>query len=147
MHLMKPDPHDLNACTCANLRKATRVVTQAYDAALRSTGLTASQFTLLATLSHTGAISMTALAGLMVMDRTTLTRNLRPLQSKGLVEPAPAEDQRVRRIALSEAGGRALAEAVPLWKAAQSRLVDGVGAARWAQLLADLQTVATGPEG
>ncbi len=76
---------DLTACTCANLRKAARAVTQVYDQALRPTGLKATQFTMLATLSNRGDLPLSRLAEALVMDRTTLTRNLKPLVGKGLV--------------------------------------------------------------
>lgn len=134
---------DLAACACANLRKATRVVTQMYDAALRPVGLTATQFTVLATLSRSGDMPLTKLAAALVTDRTTLTRNLRPLVDKGLVGIDKADDQRVRRIHLTDAGGGALKAAIPHWREAQSRLVAGLGRARWSGFLDDLsETIA-----
>ena len=134
---------DPAACTCAALRQAARAVTQLYDGALRPAGLKATQFTLLATLAQTGGLPLTRLAAALVMDRTTLTRNLKPLLAKGLVRVDHGEDQRVRRIALTEAGKGALERAIPLWRTAQSRLVDALGPARWSGVLADLrETVA-----
>ena len=73
---------DLAACACANLRKAARVVTQAYDKALKPTGLRATQFTVIATLATEGDAPLTRLAEALVMDRTTLTRNLKPWSAK-----------------------------------------------------------------
>ncbi len=128
----------LAACTCANLRQASRVVTQVYDAALRPTGLKVTQFTVLAKLANRGDLPLGKLAEVMVMDRTTLTRNLKPLIAKGWVSVEQEPDQRVRRISLSAAGRRVFDQAVPLWRGAQSRLVEGLGRERWAGLLDDL---------
>ena len=139
----QPDALDLTACTCANLRKAARVVTQAYEAALQPTGLKATQFTLLATLSKRGDLPLTRLAEALVVDRTTLTRNLKPLVGKGFVGVGQDEDQRVRSISLTDAGKDILDEALPLWRKAQSRLVESFGRERWSGFLSDLtETVA-----
>ncbi|MFQ5776073.1 MAG: MarR family winged helix-turn-helix transcriptional regulator [Kiloniellaceae bacterium] len=129
---------DLSACTCANLRKAARVVTQVYDAALQPTGLKATQFTVLAMLSKRGDLPLTRLAEALVMDRTTLTRNLKPLVGKGFVRIDQDEDQRVRRISLTGAGKDIFDEALPLWRKAQSRLVESLGRKRWSGFLDDL---------
>jgi len=134
---------DLTACTCANLRGAARVVTQAYDAALLPSGLKATQFTLLATLAKRGSLPLTRLADALVMDRTTLTRNLKPLVGKGFVRVDRDADHRVRRISLTDAGRAALNEAIPHWRKAQTRLVKSLGRARWSGFLDDLaETVA-----
>ena len=123
------------SCICANLRKATRAVTQAYDAALQPSDLKATQFTLLATLAGEGDLSVTRLAGAMVMDRTTLTRNLKPLIGKGLIETASGEDQRVRMVRLTDQGRAAFDAALPLWRQAQTRLVESLGGDKWRDLL------------
>jgi DNA-binding MarR family transcriptional regulator len=134
---------DLAACTCANLRMAARVVTQVYDAALQPSGLKATQFTLLAALSKRGELPLSKLAEALVMDRTTLTRNLKPLVGKGLIRVVQGEDQRVRRISLTPTGRDALGEALPHWRQAQSRLVGALGQERWSGFLDDLrETVA-----
>lgn len=135
------DPSDIRFCTGANLRKASRVITQAFDGALQPVGLKSTQFTLLATLSKSGEQPLTQLAEVLVMDRTTLTRNLKPLLVKGLVEDRPGNDRRVRKIALTEAGRTALERAMPLWQAAQRRLVKSLGANRWSGLINDLSAV------
>ncbi len=132
------DAADVAACTCANLRKATRVVTQAYDAALAPTGLRATQFTLLATLSRRPDLPLTQLAEALVMDRTTLTRNLKPLVGRGLIRVYQEADARVRRISLTDDGKRVLDDALPRWREAQSRLVETLGQDRWSGFLDDL---------
>ena len=134
---------DVTACTCANLRRATRLVTQAYDTALQPTGLRATQFTRLAALAKRGDMPLTRLAKTLVMDRTTLTRNLKPLLGKGLIRVEQEADQRVRRIRLTEDGMKVFEEALPYWQAAQTRFVEGLGQERWSSLLDELaETVA-----
>lgn len=132
-------------CTCLNLRKAARAVTQMYDEALRPTGLRATQLSVLVVVAERGPAGMKELAGMLVMDRTTLTRNLKPLIEQGLLEAAePAEpgksaDRRRRPIAITARGRDKLAEAMPHWRAVQARIAEGLGAHRWNGLLGDLE--------
>jgi DNA-binding MarR family transcriptional regulator len=118
------------ASTCTNfaLRKAARAVTQLYDDMLRPSGLRSTQFTLLALLAGHGEMSVTELAKASATDRTTLTRNFALLERDGLVRVRPGDDDaRVRLVTLSPAGRRRLLEAMPLWDAAQRRVVTDVG--------------------
>jgi DNA-binding MarR family transcriptional regulator len=128
-------------CACANLRKASRAVTQLYDESLQPTGLRATQYTLLVALSLTGSTSITYLAQQLVMDRTTLTRNLALLEHQGLVAIAKGDDQRTRLVTLTNQGREAVVKALPLWEQAQTRIVSGLGRQRWNTLLADLSDV------
>ncbi len=97
------DLPDIGLCALANLRQVMRSVSQAYDAALKPCGLRATQFTLLAVQAKRGPMPLTGLADIVV-DRTTLTRNLRPLTRDGLVVSTPQEDQRVRELASTDKG-------------------------------------------
>ena len=126
------------ACACFNLRKATRAVTQLYDELLRPTGLRITQFTLLTLVSGFGTVGITRLAKAAVMDYTTLVRNLKLLERKGLVRSHPTEDGRVREVSLTERGHRALAPALPLWSKGQARVAKRLGQERFGRLLADL---------
>jgi DNA-binding MarR family transcriptional regulator len=128
-------------CACANLRKASRAVTQLYDESLQPTGLRATQFTLLVALSVTGSISITDLAQQLVIDRTTLTRNLTLLEHRGLVAIAKGDDQRTRLVTLTNQGREALMKSLPLWEQAQTRIVSGLGRAHWNTLLSGLSDV------
>ena len=128
-------------CVCTNLRKASRAVTQLYDESLQPTGLRATQYTLLVTLSLTGTISITDLARQLVMDRTTLTRNLTLIEQQGWVAIASGTDQRTRLVTLTKEGSEAVAQALPLWEEAQTRLVSELGRERWNTLLAGLSDV------
>ncbi len=137
---MKPDVNDITNCTNRKLRMATRLVTQAYDTAMQSAGLKATQFTLLATLRGLGNPPLTKLAEAMVMDRTTLTRNLKPLVNKGLIRIGTEQDQRVRQIQLTPQGRQLLDDAMPQWQQIQIRVVESLGQERWARFLEDLET-------
>lgn len=125
-------------CAHANLRRAMRVVAQHYDRALRPVRLRATQFTLLSVLANRGPLPLTRLAELLVVDRTTLTRNLAPLIARGLVEDGREEDERVRLIDVTDRGRELVAEAVPLWGEAQGRVERGLGGARLEALIGDL---------
>lgn len=138
MTASSPDAMNLTHCTCANLRKAARVVTQAFDAALQPSGLKATQFTLLATLAAEGDVPLTQLAEALVMDRTTLTRNLKPLIRDGLVRIDHEHDRRVRKVVLTGPGRTALETARPHWEQAQARIHGALGQDRWAGFLTDL---------
>jgi len=112
--------YDTRFCKCWALRKASRAVTQHYEASFRGTGLRATQFTLLAMLAQTGPLPLTELASRVGLERTSLTRNLRPLQKQGFVRDESGEDQRVRRIAITKKGEAAALAALDAWKKAQS---------------------------
>src|ERR1700733_15531166 len=88
-------------CACANLRRADRVVTQFYDAALRPGGLHVTQFTLLQALYHAPEISQKQLAELLAIDSTTLTRTLAPLRRKGWLHSEAGADRRELRLSLT----------------------------------------------
>jgi DNA-binding MarR family transcriptional regulator len=117
-------------CACLQLRQAARVVTRDYDDALRSVGLRASQITMLVAVAMFGerGASMNALADAIVMDRTTLTRNLKPMTDAGLLQ-----------LEKSKAGQDALRAAYPLWEQAQKAARKKVGAAEFGALTADLR--------
>jgi DNA-binding MarR family transcriptional regulator len=129
----------VTACACLNVRRAARAVTALYDQTLAPTGLRATQVTLLVALEKTGPIPFTRLAGLLGMDRTTLTRNLEPLRRAGLLSLRPGEDRRVRLAAITEKGRKALGEAIPLWQQAQRRITEGLGQGRWDAVRRDIQ--------
>ncbi len=114
------------------------MVTQMYETALQQTGLKVGQVTMLAVLSNRGDMPLTSLAAALVMDRTTLTRNLKPMVRDGLISVETEEDQRVRMVGLTDKGRKKIKQAYPLWAEVQSRLVDGLGSERWSGLVADL---------
>jgi DNA-binding MarR family transcriptional regulator len=132
-------PMDVKNCTNFNLRKAARVVTHLYDETLKPSGLRSTQYSLLTVLSLGGAETISNLAHKLVMDRTTLTRNLKPLQSQGWIKRVPGEDRRTRAWAITAQGRKVLAQALPLWQKAQKDTVSLLGKERWNGLLDHLQ--------
>ncbi|MGD0475158.1 MAG: MarR family transcriptional regulator [Candidatus Velthaea sp.] len=120
-------PLDRAACACAIVRRAAREVTHLYDAALAPTGLRITQYSLLANLDRHGAIAMSDLADVLGMDRTTLTRNLAPLERDGLLSLRPAGRGRTKLVNLTDRGRRDLRAAFPYWEQAQQQL-DAAGA-------------------
>lgn len=136
-------PPDL--CNCLAIRKAARHVTQFYDLRLAPVGIGTPQFSILARLRRRGPSTVNELAADLVMDRSTLGRNLRPLERDGLLAIAtdPA-DRRRRALRVTEAGEARLAAAAPLWAAAQREFDSRFGADRALALRATLaQLVAT----
>ena len=104
-------------CYCAASRRLSRLLTARYDAALSAVGLTAAQFETLSRLSALGPSSGRVLAEQLALDKTTLSRNLKTLVGSGLVEAASGDDARSVVYALSNAGRKRLAKAMPLWRA------------------------------
>ncbi len=135
------------ACACAQLRRAARALTQEYDAAIRSTGLRATQLTLLVAVVSADGQPMTIVGRDLGMDRTTLTRNLRPLERSGLVRiDASPEDGRRKVLRLTRKGTRALAAAAPRWARVQAAVMARLGRRRWAALKQELASL-TGEAG
>lgn len=117
----------VGGCTCFRVRKAARRVTQLYDHFLSTAGLRITQFSLLANLRHAGPLTMTELAGRLAMDRTTLTRNLRPLQRQGYIAVTVGDDRRRRLLAVTPAGERAYKNGIGQWQKAQRAVLDELG--------------------
>lgn len=147
--MMQQSPHSetinwaemVATCVCLNTRKASRAITQFYDRVLQPSGLRTSQFGLLGVIALAGEATMTHLAEEMVMDRTTLTRNLKPLESQGLITIVDGVDRRTRLVRVTDAGRQALMRARPLWQEAQAQVVSRLGGDQWRTLLADLSAV------
>ena len=117
-----------NVCTAARVRKASRRVSQIYDRELEAYDLTVTQFGLLVQLRAAPGAAIGALAESMVMDATTLSRNLRPLERRGLVTAeADKDDGRVRKLRLTPAGRATLERAMAGWRAAQDQIATALG--------------------
>ena len=121
-------------CTCFRMRGAARRVTQIYSRHLASTGLKISQFSLLGFVAARGPVSITELSEMLSTDRTTLTRNLRPLLASGIIERAAAGDRRRHELVATAAGRALFKRALPLWSAAEQEVRSAMGA----KLTADL---------
>jgi len=106
-----------DACLCLHVQRAARALARRFDAVLRPLDLTNGQFSLLMSLNRPQPPSLAPVAQLLAMDRTTLTAALKPLERRGLVKSAAdKDDRRSRRVALTAAGHKLLAQAIPLWK-------------------------------
>jgi DNA-binding MarR family transcriptional regulator len=126
-------------CVDFNLRRAARKVTKAFDEAIRPSGLKITQFSLLTAAYLEENQNVGRLAELMGMDRTTLSRNLKLLEKRGLVKLEPGQDRREVRVSLTNEGLDAMEMAAPLWHEAQDEIVEGLGELRWEAMLAELR--------
>ena len=128
-------------CACANIRRTDRVITQLSDEHLAPSGLNGTQFAPLVTLTDVAPITINNRAEIMMLDRTTLTRNLEVLIKQQMIERREGKDRRMRLIQPTEAGKQALEQAWPLWEKAQAKIEGALGRARFDALLAELATV------
>jgi DNA-binding MarR family transcriptional regulator len=128
-------------CMGLHVRRASRILTQAYNDALRPLGLVSSQFTLLVAIDLMGATPIGTLAQQLFTDQTTLTRNLKLLATKGLIKIETGEDRRVRIVSLTDRGLAVLAEAIPIWEQVQADLADRFEPQKWQTLLSLLSDI------
>jgi DNA-binding MarR family transcriptional regulator len=131
-------------CLCARVQRASRAIGRWFDEAFRPVGLNNWQFTLLMTLNRPSPLTVNGLAEELGMDRTTTTKNLRPLERRGLLEiRQDEEDARVRRIVLTDAGGALLAKAFGHWQAANDAVAASLKGGDLARIHAALKTIAS----
>lgn len=135
---MNTPPPPPSLCTCFHLRRAARQVSQIYDHELAAVQLSLNEYSILRHAQR-GTRLIGELADSLGMDRTTLTRNLRPLLGAGLLRESRGEDARQRVIALTARGARRLGSAQPHWQRAQQRIDASFGAAASAGLRQTLQ--------
>jgi len=129
-------------CNCFVVRSAARHVTQLYDQFLAPVGLHVTQFSILAKLKRLGPMTINALAKEMIMDRTTLGRNVLPLERDGLIRiEASASDGRAKELHLTKAGEKRLLAGREAWERAQARFTDRFGAKRATEFRAMLRAV------
>jgi DNA-binding MarR family transcriptional regulator len=129
-------------CNCLAVRQAARHITQFYDQCLAASGLRTTQFSILAKLKRLGPMTINALAADLVMDRTTLGRNILPLQREGLIAVVKGRtDRRSKELTVTETGAERLRAAVKGWVEAQNRFEAVFGADRTAELRALLHAV------
>lgn len=131
----------MHDCTNLALRKASRTITQMYDQALAPCGLKITQFPILVTAARQGPLPVARMAEELVMDRTTLSRNLKPLVRESWVEMIPGKDQRERLIKITDQGKEVLDAALPLWRQAQTEVHAALGDTVWQRLMNDLNKV------
>jgi DNA-binding MarR family transcriptional regulator len=133
---------NLSDCNCLAVRQAARYVTQLYDRHLAASGLRTSQYGILAKLKRLGPTRINELAAELVMDRTTLGRNIRPLERDGLITITPGPtDRRVKELRLTAAGDERFNETREAWIEAQQTFETGFGSERSAELRALLRVL------
>jgi DNA-binding MarR family transcriptional regulator len=142
---MISNPADID-CTCFRLRQASRLVSRTYDRFLSPSGITIGQFGLLLTLAAIEGESISTLASILQMERTTLTRNLSPLTKLGYIEIAEGTDKRARALRLTRTGKKTLTTAKPLWQAAQRSLEESLGKVKVTSLNKTLDMALKGME-
>jgi DNA-binding MarR family transcriptional regulator len=153
---MPRSPRELDLAQCAEvaetcaaslLRRASRTVSNAFDTAMRPVGLRNSQFTVLVALALARQAPVSKLARLLGLDRTTMTRNLGPLERRRLVASVAGADRRNKVLQLTPRGRTALARALPVWQATQAGVVKDLGEARWTELVRGLKAAAAARPG
>jgi DNA-binding MarR family transcriptional regulator len=128
-------------CAATNFRKASRGVTQLFDQILAPCGLRSTQLTILVAAQVLSPCGLGRLARELVMDRTTVTRNIKPLELQGLLEVAGKAGRGGKTIQVTEAGRKAMLRALPYWKEAQAGLIRRIGQDRWERVMIDLTSV------
>lgn len=144
MHCM-PAALDMSAmenCVCFNLRMVTRIVTKFFDAEMRRHGIRPTQGTILLALNGKSAWSMAELSDFLGMDRTTLVRNLQPLQRDGFAKSTGGGRGSRVEVSITAKGRKKVEEGMASWRAAQSAVVHTLGEQRWSAILSDLQAAA-----
>lgn len=117
---IKNFPKPPGICNCTNMRRASRAMTQFYDEILTPSGLKITQYSLLNHIKRLGPLTMNELSQAIRLERTTLVRNLKPLEKKGFVSIIAAKSSQANQVNITERGLQALAKAFPYWTQAQT---------------------------
>jgi len=128
-------------CACFNFRKASRSVTQLFDQVLAPAGLRSTQLVILITGQLLGPSSIARLARELVMDRSTLTRNLKPLMNMSLLRFTQGDGGKQKSVELTDDGREALLKSAPYWERAQSHLVARFDPERWNRIMEDMAAI------
>ncbi len=132
----RPEGHDI--CACLAVRKAARAITQFYDTFIQDSGLKPTQHSLLMAAYIADGVTISDLATFMVMDRTTLTRNLKPLEKEGYLSVSPGDDRRTKLITVTRKGAALLRKMMPDWEKAQQELIKRLGEKKYSVILDDM---------
>ena len=136
------DLSSVENCACFNVRRVARVMTQFFDAEVRRHGLRPTQTPILGALQARDGWGMAELSDWLGMDRTTLVRNLRPLQRDGMVQAVGGGRGSRVELSITAKGRKKIKESLPAWRSAQSAAVKTLGEQRWSAILSDLETAA-----
>jgi len=128
-------------CPAFNIRAASRIITQLFDEILKPSGLQITQFAVLVGVHILDSPSISKLAGGLVMDRTTLTRGLKPLANEGLIKIVSGDDKRTHFVKLTSKGKTAVQKTLPYWEKARTVVSEEFGQKHLDGLLKDLASV------
>ena len=128
-------------CPAFNIRAASRIITQLFDEILKPSGLQITQFAVLVGVHILDSPSISKLARGLVMDRTTLTRGLKPLENEGLIKITPGNDKRTHFVKITPKGKIALQKTLPYWEKARMVVSEEFGQKHLDGLLKDLASV------
>src|SRR5213593_3587809 len=140
--MISKDMSMVENCVCFNLRRVARKVTQFYDSEMRRHGIRPTQGTILLSLNGKESWSMAELSDWLGVERTTLVRNLRPLQRDGLVQAVGGGHGNRVELAITAKGQKQIEKLTPAWRSAQCAAVKTLGEKRWSAILSDLETAA-----
>jgi DNA-binding MarR family transcriptional regulator len=129
-------------CASLNFRRTARAVTQLYDAALQESGIRSTQFAILVAIAKNQQVSISALAEVLLIDATTMTRSLQLLKMEGLIRISDRQRMRQRFLTLTPKGEKTLARSLPVWRKAHARFVATVGMDYWLDLRNELEKLA-----
>jgi len=138
----KLDMSAMENCVCFNLRWVTRAVTRFFDAEVRRLGVRPTQTPILGALQARDGWSMAELSEWLGMERTTLVRNIRPLQRDDLVRARGGGRGGRVELSITDKGRATLANTMPAWRAAQGKVIAILGRERWSNLIRDLERIA-----
>ena len=130
-------------CLCGNLRLATRVVTAAYDERLAAAGLTSAQLNVLWCVLSAQRLPMQRIGELLMMEKSTVTRNIASMRARGLLRVETGSDARVKEVLATPSGRKAFAAAIPHWRVAQREMSAILGGGRFRSLVAETRHLAT----
>ena len=128
-------------CPAFNIRAASRIITQLFDEILKPSGLQITQFAVLVGVQILDSPSISKLANGLVMDRTTLTRGLKPLENDGLIKIVSGDDKRNHFVKMTPKGKTALQKTLPYWEKARTVVSDEFGQKHLDSLLKDLASI------
>lgn len=143
-HIGEVFPKQSSICNCMNIRRASQAVTQFYDGVVKPSGLTISQLGLLRHVEMLEQTTISELAKIIRIDRTTLNRNMKPLVEAGMIVVSPGADSRTRQVRVTDAGSAAVAKGWALWGEAQESIRQYLGNAeldKLVQLLSKLEAL------
>ncbi len=128
-------------CPAFNIRAASRIITQLFDEILKPSGMQITQFAVLVGVQILDSPSISKLANGLVMDRTTLTRGLKPLENEGLIKIVSGDDKRTHFVKITPKGKSALQKTLPYWEKARIVVSEEFGQKHLDGLLKDLASV------